>query len=333
MIIAALVLGSTLGQHFPPKITVITDQPWYTYRGKVQVEGNLTLNDAPVDGLVGIEVNPLNASYKTTFAHMVTRTVIVGSPPPTNRFNITLVSVIPIAENGTPVNTFRKNGEARVIVNVTNYYYNDRPVVITVFAADSDSTPIMSQVMSLGTTLLGGGGGVVYSPQFYIDSWVSTGPAKFYANVYSDWPSSGGYPYAPEKSANVTILSATGSSYSTSYQQTSATGSLTIQSGSAYALSFRLPPHAPQGAYVVNATGWAQGWSVYAGIAFNRTRQVLGDINFDHKIDILDVVLVTAAYGASSGSAKWNPELDLEPDGKIGILDVVIVTGKYGKQY
>jgi len=333
MTMAALMPVSTLGESSPLKITVVTDQPLYIYRGKVQVSGNLTLYDAPVDGLVGIEVNSLNTSYTLDFTHVVTRTALVGNPPPTGIFNMTLVSVIPIADNGTPVNTFRKNGNARVKVSVTNYYYDDRAVVITVFAADSDSTPIMSQVMSLQTTLLGGGGGVVYSAQFYIDSWVSTGPAKLYANVYSDWPSSGGYPYTPEKSANVTILPATGSSSSTSYQQTLATGSPTIKSGSAYALSFRLPPYAPQGEYMVNATGLAEGWTAYASTAFNRTRQILGDTNFDHKIDILDVVSVTVAYAASSGSAKWDPTVDIAPSGKIDILDVVVVTGKYGKQY
>jgi hypothetical protein len=331
--VVTLMLGSTLGQSSPLKITVTADPPPYTYRGKVQVEGNLTLNGAPVDGLAGIEVNSLNASYKTTFAHMVTRTALVGNPPPTSRFNITLVSVAPVADNGTRVNTFRKNANARVSVTVTNYYYNDRAVLITVFAVDSDSTPIVSQVLSLKTTLLGGGGGVVYSPQFYIDSWVSPGPAKLYANVYSGWPSSGGYPYTPEKSANVTILPATGSGYSTSNQQTLATGSPTIQSGSAYAISFRLPPNAPQGEYVVNATGWAQGWTAYGSTAFNRTRQILGDINFDHKIDILDVVSVTWAYGASSGSAMWDPKLDVQSDGKIDILDVVVLTSKYGIHY
>jgi hypothetical protein len=179
MTITALMSGLTFGQDSPLEVTVVTNQPSYTYRAKVQLSGNLTLNGASVDGLVGIEVSSLNASYKTNFAHMVTRTALVGNPPPPTNFNITLVSVIPIDENGNPKSTFRKNGNARVKVNVTNYYYNDRPVVVTVFAADSDSTPIMNQVKYVQTTLLGGGGGVVFAPQFYIDSWVSTGPAKF----------------------------------------------------------------------------------------------------------------------------------------------------------
>jgi hypothetical protein len=333
MTITALMPGLALGQSSPLNVTVVTDQPSYNYRGKVQVKGNLTLNGGQVDGLVGLEVNSLNASYKTAFAHMVARTALVGNPPTTGRYNMTLVSVIPIAANGTPVNTFRKNGKAYVSVTVTNYYYDDRAVVITVFAADSDSTPIMSRVMSLRTTLLGGGGGVVYSPEFYIDSWVSTGPAKFYANVYSDWPSSGGYPYTPEKSANFTILPAVGSGYSTSYRQTLATGSPTIESGSAYALSFRLPPNAPQGEYMVNATGWAQGYTPYASTTFNRTRQALGDINLNHYIDIFDVVSVTNIYGAKSGDSNWDPMCDLVPDGVINILDVVSVTEIYGQKY
>jgi hypothetical protein len=324
--ITALMSGLTFGEGSPLAITVVTNQSSYTYRAKVQLSGNLTLNGASVDGLVGIEVSSLNA----TFAHMVTRTALVGNPPPPTNFNMTLVSVIPVDDNGNPKNTFRKNGNARVKVNVTNYYYNDRAVVITVLAADSDSTPIMSQVMYTQTTLLGGGGSVEFAPQFYIDSWVSTGPAKVYANVYSDWPSNGGYSYTPEKSADFTILPATGSSYSAGYQQTLATDSLTLASGSTYALSFRLPPNAPQGKYVVNATGWAQGWTGNASTVFSRVHQLLGDINFDHVINIIDVVSVTSIYGVSSGSAKWDPTADIAPSGKIDILDVVTVTSKYG---
>jgi len=60
---------------------------------------------------------------------------------------------------------------------------------------------------------------------------------------------------------------------------------------------------------------------------------LLGDIDFDRKIGILDVVRVTAIYGAKSGGSNWDIMCDLDPDGVIGILDVVAVTSRYGQKY
>jgi hypothetical protein len=66
---------------------------------------------------------------------------------------------------------------------------------------------------------------------------------------------------------------------------------------------------------------------------------LLGDVNFDRKINILDVVAVTAIYGAKAGNSNYNIMCDLSggvpygPDGIINILDVVAVTTRYGQKY
>jgi hypothetical protein len=59
---------------------------------------------------------------------------------------------------------------------------------------------------------------------------------------------------------------------------------------------------------------------------------MLGDVNGDHVINILDVVLVTIAYGSRPGCSYWNPIVDLVPDDYINILDLVVVTSNYGKR-
>jgi len=58
-----------------------------------------------------------------------------------------------------------------------------------------------------------------------------------------------------------------------------------------------------------------------------------GDVNHDLKVDIYDVVRITAVYGSREGDDNWNPHSDIaEPYGIIDIYDVVRCTGYYGKE-
>jgi PKD repeat protein len=61
--------------------------------------------------------------------------------------------------------------------------------------------------------------------------------------------------------------------------------------------------------------------------------RLIGDARFDRRINILDVVAVTAIYGSRSGDPTWDIMSDLAPDGKIDVLDVVKVTSRYGQTY
>ena len=59
-----------------------------------------------------------------------------------------------------------------------------------------------------------------------------------------------------------------------------------------------------------------------------------GDVNHDLKIDIYDVVRITAIYGSEQGDPNWNPHSDIaEPYGTINIYDVVTCTKDYRKEY
>lgn len=58
------------------------------------------------------------------------------------------------------------------------------------------------------------------------------------------------------------------------------------------------------------------------------------DVNHNLEVDILDVVKITGAYGATPASPYWNPHADIaEPYGKIDIFDIVTCTGHYGEKY
>jgi thermopsin len=56
---------------------------------------------------------------------------------------------------------------------------------------------------------------------------------------------------------------------------------------------------------------------------------IVGDINGDGTVNILDVVMATSIYGTRRGSAKYNPICDIRNDGVIDILDIVSITKNY----
>ena len=58
---------------------------------------------------------------------------------------------------------------------------------------------------------------------------------------------------------------------------------------------------------------------------------ILGDLNDDGIVNILDVVVVASCYGAKPNDSSWNPLADLAPPcGVIDILDIVTLTSHYG---
>jgi hypothetical protein len=71
-------------------------------------------------------------------------------------------------------------------------------------------------------------------------------------------------------------------------------------------------------------------------------QHVLGDINWDRIVDIVDVVICAMAFGSASEdnpetpwneTLKWNPNADLNQDEIIDIVDLVIVAISFGKTW
>jgi hypothetical protein len=72
----------------------------------------------------------------------------------------------------------------------------------------------------------------------------------------------------------------------------------------------------------------------HSGHVIEIERTIIGDLNGDRRVNIYDVVTVTAAYDATPADARWNPLADLTtPWNKINIYDVVVVTRVYGRTW
>ena len=59
--------------------------------------------------------------------------------------------------------------------------------------------------------------------------------------------------------------------------------------------------------------------------------RLVGDLNGDSTVDILDAILLVKAYGSTPASPNWNPNADLNGDGVVDIYDAIILANHFGR--
>ncbi len=64
--------------------------------------------------------------------------------------------------------------------------------------------------------------------------------------------------------------------------------------------------------------------------SFTAFAKLVGDVNGDVKVNILDAALAALAYGTKQGDKLFNPSADLNSDKVIDILDMAIIAYYYG---
>jgi len=57
---------------------------------------------------------------------------------------------------------------------------------------------------------------------------------------------------------------------------------------------------------------------------------LLGDLDNNGVVDIMDTLIVVKAFGSTPGDINWTPIADLNGDGKIRVDDVYIVARNFG---
>ena len=88
-----------------------------------------------------------------------------------------------------------------------------------------------------------------------------------------------------------------------------------------------------------NYTIWAYAWPVSGetDTADNKftggvvTVTILGDLDGDFAVQLVDLVTLARAYGSKPGELGWNPNADLDDNGIVGLTDLVIMAKNYGK--
>jgi hypothetical protein len=118
--------------------------------------------------------------------------------------------------------------------------------------------------------------------------------------------------------------------------QSVALKSVTLKSGQFATLTFGWSTAGfPAGNYTISAYAWPvpgenntddnslTGGTVYVGVP--------GDVSGDHKVDVVDLLMVAKAFGSNSHSPTWNPNTDVNGDNKADIIDLLITAKNYGK--
>lgn len=252
----ASMTGYSISQPQLLEATVVTDNSEYFLRDPVNISGNVTYNDQPVqEGLVAIQVN--DPSKKLSM-----RTVPVETIPSEN-WSVTVLSILPCDSSGNPKTSFKRGGWAYFMINVRNNQITSKQVLITLSIYDNSSIPI--RLFSIEKTI---------NPQttessmavIWIDEWATTGTAVAYVNVYTDWPRNWGYPYSPEKQATFEITKIDESIYAQSFLES--TEGVTQTATGTYQTMFRLSPEPPPGSYLVFVSALYKGYKAYTGTAF-----------------------------------------------------------------
>jgi len=60
--------------------------------------------------------------------------------------------------------------------------------------------------------------------------------------------------------------------------------------------------------------------------------RILGDVDGDGKVNMVDMWLVQGAFGASPGHPRWNPYADIDGSQRIDMIDIYIVQKEFGSQ-
>jgi len=58
---------------------------------------------------------------------------------------------------------------------------------------------------------------------------------------------------------------------------------------------------------------------------------LLGDVDFNGRVEIRDFSVIALAYGSSPGSPAWNPNADVNGDGRVDIIDLALAAKDFGK--
>lgn len=91
----------------------------------------------------------------------------------------------------------------------------------------------------------------------------------------------------------------------------------------------------PKGNYTISA--YAPPVTGESNTANNRLtggwikKTILGDVNGDGKVNIVDISIVAKAFGSKLGDPRWDPNADLDNNGLINIIDISKLAKEFGK--
>jgi len=301
----------------PLNLTVMTDKQTYNAGEKVHINGTLTSNGSPIqDAIVAIEIRD-RSDLPFTFRTRPTGIITQADWP------VNYTELFPCDSNGNPKYSFKTGTNLWIRFTVKNYDTVSHNVLTAISVYDADTIPFGAWYPYSGSIDPGKTVTVVFMAD-KIPSSAKLGEATIYANIYSDFPKNGGIPYCPEKSATFTITGTSTSSTQTFKDETYITSA-----EATYSLTFKLPSTDVRiGNYTVYVSSQYQSEKTTNTTTFQVI--LVGDVNEDMKVDMIDIGLCCKAYGSEPGDPNWDPRCDVNNDGRIDMKDIGIICKNYG---
>jgi hypothetical protein len=60
---------------------------------------------------------------------------------------------------------------------------------------------------------------------------------------------------------------------------------------------------------------------------------ILGDANGDQTVNILDIIVISNAFGSTPENPRWNVLGDLNGDGRITVIDLILIARRFGQHW
>jgi len=293
-------------------LTITTDKITYTAGETVNIQGNLTLDGEPVhDAIIALEVD-------TKYGYYVFRTLKTGTVEHLN-WLVEISDLYPCDMYGNRKEAFTRGSTGYVNITWKNKSTTVQTVLTAIYLQFSTGSPF-TVFYTIGQTSANSSSYWIAS--FPIPSSSPYGTTTIYASLFTDFPKNGGVPYCPERNATFTITSTLNIASQPHETQGISTSTPSFQT------SILLPrTDLILDNYIIYAT-CKYGTQANAHKIFEAI--LVGDINNDKKVDMIDIGFVSQGYGSTPTSPNWDLRCDLNSDDKIDMKDIGIVCKYYG---
>jgi hypothetical protein len=283
------------------QIRISTDSSVYNVGAKVNIFTNITLDDVTAANLAAIEID---SPYGTP---MVIRTVKTGNISQMY-FRVQILDLYTSTSSGTPKTLFNPGEIAYANITIKNIDVTQHHVLVGIYIQASDNRSLLAFYPSQDD--IDANITIQHLLSMPIPSSASTGQARIFASLFTNFTANSGYAYCPEQTANFSIRSST---------------PILPQQPEYYRMTFNLPrKECKLGNYTIHAV---TNYNVIQTAVDNAQIKVilLGDIYNDNLINMRDISAAILVFNTTPSSPNWNPVADVNNDGTVNMRDISIL--------
>lgn len=316
------------------EITISVSKSTYNVGEELKINGTLLLihdnTSYPVPGqLVAVQINDRAGPY-------ILRTVETALGVSRSEWQINISRAYIGDSNGNPLTTI---AGGQIVYTYLTYHNNwNTPLyVVTAYTIfDANNIPLYSN-MPLGYTI-SPGTNITIRDVWKVPSYAAAGPTQLRVSAFSNTPSSGGYPYCPEKLISSTIISSGSTTAGAPTESQEAMGTYVAYVTTSKKADTSIPAGTRIGNYTVYiAAKYGEQLNTSASTTFQV--RLMGDVDKIqnpitgvYSVNILDAIKMSQAFNSKLGDPNWNPNADFNGDNKVNILDAITLSANFGNQ-